>query len=98
MNVSGERSFFDGKVRLLVGYEIARITISSPLNDSSYLHKDYLAGNISGYGNNRNSLLQTGIIYDTRNLETDPSRGIFAEITNELSSKTLGSQYDFNIG
>ena len=96
LNVSGEKSFYDGKVRLLIGYEIAGITISSPLNDSSYLHKEYLAGNISGFGNNRISLLQTGIIYDTRNLETDPSRGIFAEITNELSSKALGSQYNFN--
>ncbi len=96
VNVSGERSFFEGRVRLLVGYEIAGINISSPLNDSSYLHTEYLSGQITGFGKNRISLLQTGIIYDTRDLETDPSRGIFAEITNELSSTALGSQYNFN--
>jgi outer membrane protein assembly factor BamA len=96
LNVSGERSFFEGKVRLLIGYEIAAINISTPLNDSSFVHTEYLAGHITGFGKNRISLLQTGIIYDTRDLETDPSRGIFAEITNEISSKALGSQYNFN--
>jgi outer membrane protein assembly factor BamA len=96
VNVSGERSFFGGKVRLLIGYEIAMINISTPLNDSSLVHRESLAGNITGYGKNRISLLQTGIIYDTRDLETNPSRGIFAEITNEISAKALGSQYNFN--
>lgn len=96
LNVSGERSFMDGKMRLLVGYEIAAITIGTPRNDSSFLHEQYLAGKVTGFGKNRISLLQTGIIYDTRNLETDPSSGIFAEITNELSLKSLGSQYNFD--
>jgi len=96
LNISGERSFLDGKMRLLIGYEIASINISTPHNDSSFLHQQYLDGNITGFGSNRISLLQTGIIYDTRNLETDPSRGVFAEVTNELSSKALGSQYNFN--
>jgi outer membrane protein assembly factor BamA len=96
LNISGERSFFEGRVRLLIGYEIASINISTPLNDSSYVHEESLAGNITGFGKNRISLLQAGIIYDTRDIETDPSNGIFAEITNELSSKALGSQYNFN--
>jgi hypothetical protein len=47
INISGERSFFDGKVRLLIGYEIAGINISTPLNDSSFVHSEYLAGHIS---------------------------------------------------
>ena len=96
VNVSGERSFFEGRVRLLIGYEIAGINISTPLNDSSSVHTESLSGQIKGFGKNRISLLQTGIIYDTRDLETDPSSGIFAEITNELSSTALGSQYNFN--
>jgi hypothetical protein len=96
LNISGERSFYEGRVRLLIGYEIAGINISTPLNDSSYVHQESLAGHITGFGQNRISLLQTGIIYDTRDLETDPSRGIFAEITNEMSSMALGSQYNFN--
>jgi outer membrane protein assembly factor BamA len=35
-------------------------------------------------------------VYDTRDLETDPSSGVFAEITNELSLKALGSSFNFN--
>ena len=96
LNISGERSFYEGRVRLLVGYEIAGINITTPLNDSSFLHREALKENVIGFGNNRISLLQTGIIYDTRDLETDPSRGIFAEITNEISAKALASQYNFN--
>ena len=96
VNVSGERSYLEGKLRLLIGYEIASFNVSTPLNDSSLIRQQYNKGEIIGYGKNRISLLQSGIIYDTRNLETDPSRGIFAEITNELSLKVLGSQYNFN--
>ncbi len=96
LNVSGERSFYEGRIRLLIGYEIAQIDISTPHNDSSFVRSDYRAGNITGFGKNRISLLQTGIVYDTRDIETDPSKGIFAEITNEISAKALGSQYNFN--
>jgi outer membrane protein assembly factor BamA len=96
LNISGERSFYEGRIRVLVGYEIAGINIKTPLNDSSFVSQDAQAGHIKGYGQNRISLLQTGIVYDTRDLETDPSNGIFAEITNELSTTALGSQYNFN--
>jgi outer membrane protein assembly factor BamA len=41
-------------------------------------------------------LYQVGLIYDTRDLETDPSAGVFAELTNELSLTQLGSIYEFN--
>jgi hypothetical protein len=96
LNVSMERSFYEGRLRALIGYEIAQIHISTPLNDSSFVQKDFLSGNIKGLGSNTISLLQTGLIYDTRNLETDPTAGIFAELTNELSTQALGSQYNFN--
>jgi outer membrane protein assembly factor BamA len=95
-NVSAERSFYEGRLRTLVGYEIADITVSTPLNDSSLVRKDYNAGLIKGFGNNIISLLQLGVIYDTRDLETDPTRGIFSEVTFELSTTALGSQYNFN--
>lgn len=96
LNVSAERSFYEGRLRTLIGYEIAGITISTPLNDSgSRLQLDQKAGKIRGVGKNIISLLQLGIIYDTRDLETDPSNGIFAEITQEVSRNALGSQYNF---
>jgi outer membrane protein assembly factor BamA len=37
-----------------------------------------------------------GLGYDTRDLETDPSSGWFLELTDEISSKSLGSAYNFN--
>lgn len=97
LNVSMERSFLEGRLRALVGYEIASIDISTPSNDTgSFLARDFKAGKITGMGHNLISLFQTGLIYDTRDLETDPSKGIFAEVTDELSLPALGSQYTFN--
>jgi len=96
LNVSMERSFFEGKLRALVGYEIATVNLSSPLNDSSLLHQDAVAKKIVGYGQNRISFAQAGLIYDTRDLETDPTKGSFAELTNEVSLTALGSEFNFN--
>ncbi len=95
-NISMERSFFDGKLRALIGYEIASVNLSTPLNDSSLLHKDALENRIAGFGENRVSFAQAGLIYDTRDLEPDPTKGSFAELTNEASLKALGSQFNFN--
>jgi outer membrane protein assembly factor BamA len=96
INVSMERSFMEGKLRTLGGYEIAQIIISTPLNDSSAVREDINSGKIKGFGNNIISLIQLGLIYDTRDLETDPSKGIFAEVTHEISLTALGSKYNFN--
>jgi hypothetical protein len=96
LNISMEHSFYEGRLRALVGYEIASVNLSTPLNDSSLLHKDALANKVKGFGNNMVSFVQVGLIYDTRDLETDPSNGSFAELTNELSLMALGSQYNFN--
>ena len=96
INVSMERSFHEGRLRTLVGYEIAQINIGTPLNDSSAVRNDFDANKIRGYGSNTISLIQLGIIYDTRDLETDPTNGIFAELTHELSLKAIGSKFNFN--
>lgn len=96
LNVSMEHSFYQGRLRTLLGFEVANVGISTPLNDSSLLRKDALSGKTSGYGNNLISFVQAGLIYDTRDLETDPSNGSFAELTNELSLQALGSAYNLN--
>ncbi|HXP53036.1 MAG TPA: DUF5982 domain-containing protein [Bacteroidia bacterium] len=95
-NLSMEHSWFSGKLRTLIGYEIAGDNITTPLDENSLLHQQAIAGLVTGYGNDRVTLLQLGIIYDTRDLEPDPSSGSFAEFTNELSTATLGSQHNFN--
>ncbi len=95
LNVSGERSYLEGKLRLLVGLEGAFVNIST-FAGNSRLRNDFQQGKALGVGSSFVGIEQLGIIYDTRDLETDPSQGIFAEITNELSLKSLGSSFDFN--
>ena len=98
LNISMERSYMDGRLRALVGYELAGLTLS-PLGGSganSMMQNDFNSGKIVGVGRNVVSFAQVGLIYDSRDLETDPSAGFFAEITNEASLKALGSQFNFN--
>lgn len=95
LNISAERSYWEGKLRALVGYEIAKINIAT-FNGNALLQNDYKTHKIIGLGSGTVGIFQTGLIYDTRDLETDPGNGTFAEITNELSLKNLGSAYQFN--
>lgn len=95
LNVSIEKSYLEGKLRLLVGYEIAHVNFS-PFSGPSLLRNDSAKGNIVGLKKGLVQLYQLGLIYDTRDLETDPSSGVFAELTNELSLTQLGSLYEFN--
>ncbi|HCW09075.1 MAG TPA: hypothetical protein DGG95_17090, partial [Cytophagales bacterium] len=95
INVSMERSFLEGRLRALIGYEFAQVSMSA-FKDSSLIADDYKNKRVLGLGNNNISIAQVGLIYDTRDLEPDPSSGVFAEITNELSLKSLGSAYNFN--
>ena len=114
-NMSGERSYMDGKLRLLAGVEAAWLNITAfdgkankhaidPLtgqkvnstNAPTRISQDFNSGGIVGLGKNFIDFLQVGIVYDTRDLEPDPSKGVFAELTNEFSNKTLGSDFNFN--
>ena len=96
LNFIIERSFWQGKMRVFFGFELAKASYTTPLNDSSLLHKDALAGIIAGYGNVLVPMYQPGLIYDTRDLEADPSSGSFAELIDEASPKIVGSQFNFN--
>lgn len=44
---------------------------------------------------NRVALLQAGLMYDTRDFEPDPGRGVFAEYAFEVSAPVIGSEYTF---
>jgi outer membrane protein assembly factor BamA len=95
LNISMERSFLEGKFRILLGYEIAYVNFGT-FPGNSLLRQDYDAGRVVGLKKGFVELLQVGFIYDTRDLETDPSSGVFAELTNETSLRQLGSLYEFN--
>ena len=93
--MSLEHSYLDGKLRVLGGYEFAYLNVN-PFGGNSRLQKDFQSGGIVGVGGMRISMLQAGLIYDTRDLEPDPSHGVFAEITDELSANAFGSKFNFN--
>lgn len=42
------------------------------------------------------SLVQTGLIYDTRDFEPDPTRGVVFELANEFSNPAIGSAFAFD--
>ncbi len=58
--------------------------------------------NLSGFdllsngGYNFTSMLAAALIYDTRDFEPDPSKGLFIEYSHEYSAPWLGSMFDFN--
>lgn len=65
-------------------------------NGISLLRRDFEDGLISGVDGGWVSILQTALIFDTRDFEPDPTKGYYFEIANEYSSKYIGSQFDFN--
>ena len=65
-------------------------------NGISLLRRDFENGLISGVDGGWVSIIQTALIFDTRDFEPDPTKGYYFEIANEYSSKYIGSQFDFN--
>lgn len=65
-------------------------------NGTSLLRRDYEQGLIYGLNGGWVSLFQTALIYDTRDFEPDPSKGIYFELANEFSNPIIGSAFDFN--
>lgn len=65
-------------------------------NGFSLLQRDFDQGSISGLNGGWVSILQTALIFDTRDFEPDPTKGYYFEIANEYSGKYIGSEFDFN--
>jgi hypothetical protein len=64
-------------------------------NGISLLRRDFEDGLISGVDGGWVSIIQTALIFDTRDFEPDPTKGYYFEVANEYSSKYIGSQFDF---
>lgn len=65
-------------------------------NGTSLLRRDNEQGLIYGLNGGWVSLLQTALIYDTRDLEPDPTKGAYFELANEFSNPVIGSNFSFN--
>ncbi len=70
-------------------------TTTAP-NGISLLRRDFEDGLISGVDGGWVSIIQTALIFDTRDFEPDPTKGYYFEIANEYSNKYIGSQFDFD--
>lgn len=65
-------------------------------NGISQLKEDAKDNKVYGLEGGLISILQTALIYDTRDFEPDPSSGIVAEFSNEFSAPAIGSAYFFD--
>jgi len=54
--------------------------------------------NLSGFSDNAyfTSMLAGALIYDSRDLETDPTKGLFLQYSHEMSAPWIGSDFSFN--
>lgn len=67
-------------------------------NGNSLLKNESEQGLIAGLdvGGGWVSIIQTAYIYDTRDFEPDPTKGLYFEIANEYSGSPIGSEYNFD--
>ena len=65
-------------------------------NGFSLLQRDYNQGSINGVNGGWVSIVQTALLYDTRDFEPDPTKGVYLELANEYAGKAIGSQFDFD--
>jgi hypothetical protein len=70
-------------------------TTTAP-NGTSLLARDADRGLIRGLEGGWISLVQAALIFDTRDFEPDPTRGVYFEVANEFSNPGIGSAYAFN--
>lgn len=65
-------------------------------NGFSLLRRDHEQGLVSGLEGGWVSIVQTALMYDTRDFEPDPTQGIYLEVANEYAAPIIGSQFTFD--
>jgi hypothetical protein len=108
LRASIERDVFGGVARVLGGALVSYATVrdysgtsvpaangAHAIENTTRLRADCDAQLVNGCQDGWNNQLKLGIAYDTRDFEPDPTTGVFADATTEVSLKALGSQYDY---
>lgn len=102
-----ERDFLGGILRPLVGVRLAYTEISDYTGDEvdasggdaiqqpTKLLEDHLAGRIEGFDGGWDNSIKLGLSFDTRDFEPDPSSGIIAQVSSDISTRVLGSYFDY---
>jgi hypothetical protein len=76
--------------------EFANINNIPTVQGKTKLTEDFERGKIQGIKGGYVNLVRLGLVYDSRDFEPDPGKGIFAEVTHERSHKAAGSNFEFN--
>lgn len=90
-------NFYDGTI-----YEVkdpvfgAFLGDQPTVNGKTKLREDCDAGKIVGCDGGYVNLLRLGLVYDTRDFEPDPNKGVFIETTHERSMRGIGSDFSYN--
>ena len=102
-----ERDMMGGLLRPLVGLKIGHVDVNDYTFDKvsarggkaiqrpTKLFEDCVVGIVTGCNGGWDNYLKLGLSYDTRDFEPDPSQGILAQGTAEISTKLLGSQFEY---
>ena len=103
----GERDLFGGIVRPLLGLQFRYTHVGdytgeqvdakggSAIENPTKLLTDHQAGVIDGFDGGWDNYLKAGISVDTRDFEPDPSSGILGQVVSEISTRYLGSDFDY---
>ena len=79
--------------------------VANVINGKTRLTEDFLGvtpgnpwgrRNIAGYEGGREGIIAFAIMYDTRDFEPDPTKGVFLEYSHEHSHKWTGSEFSFD--
>jgi outer membrane protein assembly factor BamA len=105
-----ERSLGHG-VRVLGGFTLsyARIrdytghSVDATIDDSATtapeaptrLREDCDRGVLVGCAGGRDHTLRLGLVYDTRDFEPDPNRGAYVDLSLEVGTRAIGSEFDY---
>jgi hypothetical protein len=84
----------DSTGRLIDATDASGNSVKAP-QATSLLAEDCRAQRIVGCGGGFDNVLRLAVSIDTRDFEPDPNSGLYTELSAELGTKALGSQYDY---
>jgi outer membrane protein assembly factor BamA len=84
-----------------VGFSYTRIKdytgtrIDDAIEATTRLRTDCDRGVLVGCRGGRDSVIRLGVAYDTRDFEPDPNAGVYADLSVEIGTVALGSEYNY---
>jgi outer membrane protein assembly factor BamA len=89
-----ERDFVGGLVRAQAGVGSSVVSVRT-YPGATRLGNDCATGRVVGCAGGLHDTIKVGMALDTRDYEPDPNSGVFVDATGEISSRLLGSSWDY---